>query len=331
VDKDKLAQNQPDEETQAAAKPAQVYLEEALEGVDTPEKAEAVIEKLVQDAADQPALEAAEEVPSTEEMPPPIQAGVAAEVVKEAAESASGEVDEAVRAIEAAAAEATALEGPAYEALAERIQEVTNPALKEQPEKLAKQRHYLHEALKRHPSVSLFQTYDTDLFILINNYTPRTAFSDAFFYQLSLWFGGGWAWIIAAALAWPFHRRWAARTLKRITLPIWISGLVVEGPVKKYFRRRRPFIDIVRAVVVGKKPGNWSFPSGHSATAFAGAQMLGRYSPHWRPLWYSIAGLVAFSRIYLGAHYPGDVISGSLFGVGIAEGVRWFIKKITKN
>ena len=328
---EKVDTEQPDEKTRAAAKPVEERLEEALEHIDTPEKADAVIEQLVTDAAGQQALDVADEALSTIAAPPADQAAVAAEAVQEAAESAPDEVEEAAKAIEAAGAEAVALEGPAYEAVAERIQKVTDPALQGQPQKLAKQRRLLHEALRRHPSVTRFQTYDTDLFILINNYTPRTAFTDAFFHQLSLWFGGGWAWIMAGALTWPFHRAWATTMLKGVTLPIWVAGLVVEGPVKKYFRRRRPFIDIVRAIVVGKKPGNWSFPSGHSATAFAGARMLSRCAPRWRLLWYSIASLVAFSRIYLGAHYPGDVVSGSLLGVGIAEVVRWFIKKSSKS
>jgi undecaprenyl-diphosphatase len=328
---EKVNTEQPDEKTRAAAKPVEESLEEALESIDTPEKADAVIEQLVTDAADQQAVDVAEDASSPIAAPPADQAGVAAEVVQEATESAPNEVEKAAKAIEAAGAEAVALEGPAYEAVAERIQKVTDPALQGKPQKLAEQRRLLRDALKRHPRISRFQTYDTDLFILINNYTPRTPFIDGFFYQLSLWFGGGWAWIMAGALTWPFHRAWAAVLLKQITLPIWMAGLIVEGPVKKYFRRRRPFIDIVRAVVVGKKPGNWSFPSGHSATAFAGARMLSRYAPRWRLLWYTVASLVGFSRIYLGAHYPGDVVSGSLLGVGIAEVVRWFIKKSSNS
>jgi undecaprenyl-diphosphatase len=108
------------------------------------------------------------------------------------------------------------------------------------------------------------------------------------------------------------------RAIKRLIPPLWVATLLVEGPLKWFFRRRRPFIDIVRAVVVGKKPANWSFPSGHAASAFSGAYILARLFPALRGLWYAIAGLVGFSRLYVGAHYPGDIVSGSLLGYLLA-------------
>jgi undecaprenyl-diphosphatase len=199
----------------------------------------------------------------------------------------------------------------------------------ELPEKVRKvARSARRDVILHHPSVRILHSYDTELFIFINNKSPRTAAINTFFHQLSFWFTGGWAWIIGVALFWPLRHEWAATTLKQIALPIWITSLVVEGPVKEYFRRRRPFSDIVRVVVVGKRPNNWSFPSGHSATAFAGARMLERRLPRWRGLWYALASLVGFSRIYLGAHYPGDVVSGSLFGLVLAEVIRWLMSQL---
>ena len=64
-----------------------------------------------------------------------------------------------------------------------------------------------------------------------------------------------------------------------------------------------------------------------SPAAFAGAWLLTRHYPQLAPAWYAIAALVGFSRIYLGAHYPGDVLSGALSGTAIAEAARWVIDK----
>jgi undecaprenyl-diphosphatase len=94
-----------------------------------------------------------------------------------------------------------------------------------------------------------------------------------------------------------------------------------------YFKRRRPFITIIQAIVIGKKPGTWSFPSGHSAIAFGGAWLLNHKFPQFWPLRYVLAALVAFSRMYLGDHYPGDVASGSLLGMVFAMFFRWLFKR----
>ena len=102
-------------------------------------------------------------------------------------------------------------------------------------------------------------------------------------------------------------------------MPKTLATATVEHPIKKWFRRRRPFVSLVEAIIVGRKPGSYSFPSGHSAAAFAGALLLAREYPGGARGFFGLAWLVAFSRIYLGAHYPGDVISGSLLGMVLAR------------
>ena len=101
----------------------------------------------------------------------------------------------------------------------------------------------------------------------------------------------------------------------------------MEVPVKRFFHRRRPFINVVRATVVGRRPGSFSFPSGHSAAAFAGATLLRRHYPRGTPAFYLLAVAVGFSRIYLGAHYPSDVAIGGLGGTVLAEVSRAVLAK----
>lgn len=97
---------------------------------------------------------------------------------------------------------------------------------------------------------------------------------------------------------------------------------IVEYPIKGIFRRRRPFVDVIRAVVVGKKPGSWSFPSGHTASSFAAATALASVWPRMSPLFLLVAGGVGMSRVYAGAHYPGDVLSGAFLGTTLAGVIR---------
>lgn len=312
--------NQPDEETREAAKPIGEELEEALSKINTTAKADALAQRLAQDAEGKGATDEAEKAPDLSEASPELQAGVAASEVEKAVDAQPNEpISEAAAAIETIAREAASLEGPAYEALVEAVQEVTDPGLQGQPDRLEQPRRFLRDAIMQR--MSFFQKYDTALFIAINNglHTPAI---NRFMQLLSFIFNGGWGWLIGATLFLPFRPRETKALIKRIAPPIWVGALMVEGPVKKYFRRKRPFIDVVRAIVVGKKPGNWSFPSGHASAAFAGAWALDRALPRWKWIWYPIAALVGFSRVYLGAHYPGDVLSGSLLGIALSEGTR---------
>ncbi len=97
------------------------------------------------------------------------------------------------------------------------------------------------------------------------------------------------------------------------TLTLW---LVVEL-VKALVRRSRPFVKLTQTRIVGYRAGGRSFPSGHTSQVFFTAMLM---TQHFHPgagivlLLYAVALLVGITRIYVGAHYPRDVLAGAILG-----------------
>ena len=193
-------------------------------------------------------------------------------------------------------------------------------AAAEQPA-LVRQRRWLRDALLKRLDPA--NGMDVRMFLAINQ-LPHTKLFNGVMYGITQAMTGGYLWTLGLT-CYAFtrrrrrERRYALKALVEFMPSLLIATTLVDYPIKYYFRRRRPFINVVRAIVVGRKPGSYSFPSGHSAAAFAGAYLVSRYYPRRAPVFYSIATLVGFSRIYVGAHYPGDVLSGGSLGIFFAS------------
>jgi undecaprenyl-diphosphatase len=127
------------------------------------------------------------------------------------------------------------------------------------------------------------------------------------------YFPGIWFLSAAAALAWPRLRASAFRAC----LAVALTYVVASGVVKPIMARPRPYQDhLVAARTVEVAPATgYSFPSGHAATAVAGALAGGRIVPALSPFLWGLAALMSVSRIYVGVHYPSDILGGAVLGL----------------
>ena len=309
----------PTPEEKAKAEPVRRALEQATAQVDSPEKASRVAERLEELAGSATTGEVEQADQSGK--PATISARVAESSRRiEQATSSAPPVEKAAHGIAQAGKEITASSGREQAALAEATQETLNPNQQGLPGDVhPKQREYLRQAvLKR---MKPLDALDAELFLAVNH-LPHNRLLNGFFRFFTLTFSAGLGWYVLMTRAILVDHPKGIRVLRHTILPLSVASILVEYPIKALFRRSRPFIDFIQAIVIGKKPGSWSFPSGHSATSFAGAWLLSRDYPGQRPFFFLLATLVGFSRIYLGDHYPGDVFSGALSGMVIAEIVR---------
>jgi len=288
-----------------------------IEHVETAEQADAVLRRLAQGLAAGTTGEVADSAARIAEAQPPATAveqagdagspmtGVAATLAAAAAQGVAP-TDEAP-AVAVGASDVLGVDGVGRTAAAERGRQLLRDALLRQ--------------------MGPLQALDARLFLAVNG-LPRTAWSNKLADAITISTTGGWIWVLGLVVARALGARAAQGALHSVAPAVLGATFIVEHPIKGSIRRRRPFIDVVRALVIGRRPDGWSFPSGHTAAAFAGALMLSHVWPLRAPLFFLGAGTVGFSRVYVGAHYPGDVLAGATLGMALAEAIRQVVRRV---
>ncbi len=162
--------------------------------------------------------------------------------------------------------------------------------------------------------IEFIQTIDTWLFHLINSGTSNSIFDKIMPFITT---NSNWTLVYVFLFGWLF---WKGGKNGRICAVVLIVTIVLVDQInssllKDWIGRLRPchtLSDIRLLVPCG---GGKSMPSSHAANTFAAAIVLAHYYRHYLWVWLGIAIAVSFSRVYVGVHYPFDVIAGAGFGL----------------
>lgn len=128
---------------------------------------------------------------------------------------------------------------------------------------------------------------------------------------LILWGGGRGRFLVLAA-----------------TLGISLSDPLASRVIKEIFQRIRPCHGELPSLLPLGCSDSWSFPSSHATNIFCEATIIGVVYPKASPYAYIFAFLVGYARVYVGAHYPFDVIGGAVIGIIVGGGVVRLLGRI---
>lgn len=166
--------------------------------------------------------------------------------------------------------------------------------------------------------------FDKSLFYLLNH-LPHTALTDIFFGAITLAGYLGFIWFVIGFSIYYKEKKRDRKIFFSLAL-VELLSIFVELFVKNMVGRLRPQFVMPDVLVPFDFYHNFSFPSGHAVISFAAAYVLSRKKPKLKWLFYSLAVIISFSRIYLGKHFPSDVVAGAIIGLGIG----WVSNKVSK-
>jgi undecaprenyl-diphosphatase len=154
---------------------------------------------------------------------------------------------------------------------------------------------------------------DLQILLFLQNHV-RVSWLDPIMKALSVAGNAGLCWIILglALLAWPKTRRTGFTMLAAMAVCYVFNDLVV----KLLVQRPRPFTVCAELHPLVALPASWSFPSGHTCSSFAAACSIYRTNGRRAGIpAFLVAAGIGFSRMYVGVHYPTDVLCGMLIGI----------------
>ena len=154
----------------------------------------------------------------------------------------------------------------------------------------------------------------------------RCAFLDAILVFITHLGDGGAIWIAAGVIMLIPKKTRKAGVF--VLLGLLGSLLINNTILKNMFDRTRPFVAFESIGALVPPPHGSSFPSGHTASSFVAAFMMGRYWDKYGKYSYILAVLIGLSRLHVAVHYPTDVLGGAVSGILIGLLVSFIFEKV---
>lgn len=142
--------------------------------------------------------------------------------------------------------------------------------------------------------------------------------------------------VLILLAVWIGYVLWRGGKVGRVTIGLLIITVVVSDQfnssfLKEVFGRVRPCRALEGVRMLVDCGGGLSFPSSHAVNNFSAATVISSFYSKQKVYWFIFAGIVAFSRPYVGVHYPSDIIAGAFIGIGIGTTVVFIWTKINNK